>query len=955
MNEASPANGLADATVPASQVLPECDRQASTGKFWTETASPGHLVTAATILLDNASYLVVYPPWLQSDQIAAQTVDGLPRHLLKEDVTPEMCMAALRQHVALANRDHTGSVEGFATGQAQAHSAGSAAGRPVVHQTTSSAPGGTASSANHNQTWDPGRYPTKFNEHENLMKARHQAFLEMLRSFPEQQQAFRTLHELITSPLDGDDTIVRPILPKVDVDADNWYLFGQKCRCKSRLGISLAESFAPWVCSWKKATMQKKSEWAKQMLQTIQTITRFFTFPNSMSLLVANMHNVTNTFRDTADGELAVALIAWKATLAATKAFPGCVVLQSPPPAIWEEGRVGPGTAEATSRLNNKETYYELCDREVMQCSWVTVVNYTMATCLLKRHQRAKDAEKCSEFYCHGNTPHFGDTAEGLQLLGAHWACIMTYLNLMRLWPARNVLASVHMTIAMRTFVIDANVTSEDKTMLNDRFLSLQKMKVAGDNLFKKFAPPAMPIPAASLENFTNTQVLMQEPSPPPQASLTKSQIQMILERATCTVMPSDISLRVNESLEDDGLMEVGLDISRIQIVTLEQDSLADVLCDVDFNQHWGGREKFIDAFRKDADCYSVQGSQEESEQPGYALGFLYTEFFKDIKSQTLEKMVGIDIYEADVTISIELGYHCANDAETITRTIQSAISDATDSTNGVGWLLTTRTMSQDISAEQIIPKKTNTGYSTWTIPGGAPTLHTNLVDLTGHVRDGDCSHNDSTAEWKSAFGMTSHDDNESPTICENRYVKVGTSTEMMQTMHKVADNVPLIPTLYAILAKALAESTYWRENGCLIRSVSDLLHVRDGGANRGNEEDINVTGATNSPSRVEDTHARIMVESATYMRPANQAPVQRDYDLSHVPSIPEVQHLVGFANETLPGSIRQLRTIGLPLTICSQEASSERGEKPYKCIKICAGRTTVPWQCRTPFSRPTR
>ena len=122
-----------------------------------------------------------------------------------------------------------------------------------------------------------------------------------------------------------------------------------------------------------------------------------------------------------------------------------------------------------------------------MKCKWVTVVNYTMATCLLKRYRFYKDAVTSSEFYCHGNTLHFGDTAEGLQLLSAHWACIMTYLNLMRLWPARNVLASVNMAIMMRTFVLDTNIAEAEKAALNERFFNIQKMKVAGDNLFKKF------------------------------------------------------------------------------------------------------------------------------------------------------------------------------------------------------------------------------------------------------------------------------------------------------------------------------------------------------------------------------------------------------------------------------------------------------------------------------------
>ena len=65
------------------------------------------------------------------------------------------------------------------------------------------------------------------------------------------------------------------------------------------------------------------------------------------------------------------------------------------------------------------------------------------------------------------------------------------------------------------------------------------------------------------------------------------------------------------------------------------------------------------------------------------------------------------------------------------------------------------------------------------------------------------------------------------------------------------------------------------------------------------------------------------MMESATFMRPANHDSVHNSSDLSRVPSIPEVQHMVGFAKENLPGSIRQLKTIGLPLTICSQESNS--------------------------------
>ena len=367
-----------------------------------------------------------------------------------------------------------------------------------------------------------------------------------------------------------------------------------------------------------------------------------------------------------------------------------------------------------------------------MQCKWVTVVNYTMATCLLKRYRRYKDAETDNEFYCHGNTLHFGDTAEGLQLLSAHWACIMTYLNLMRLWPARNVLASVNMAIKMRTFVLDANITEAEKTVLNERFLNIQKMKVAGDNLFKKFVPPVMPIPAASLENFTSTQAVMQESLPPPHALIAKPQIQLLLERANCTVMPSDISVRVHESFDDNALMEVSLDISRIQVITLERTSLAELLCDVDFNERRGGRDQFIEDFMRDADCYCTHGNQEDAEQKGYLLGFINDEFFKNIKPQTLEKMVGIDIYEVDVTISIQLGYHWVDEAEKIASALKLAIGEATDSKVGVGWLLTTRTMSQDICAEQIIPRKMDTGYKTWAPPGGAPPLQTCLVDLVG-------------------------------------------------------------------------------------------------------------------------------------------------------------------------------------------------------------------------------
>ena len=102
--------------------------------------------------------------------------------------------------------------------------------------------------------------------------------------------------------------------------------------------------------------MQTKSEWAHQVMRAIGVITRFFTFPNYMTILVANVHNVTTVFKQAADGELAVALVAWRATMMATKAFPGCMVLQSPPPSIWEEGRIGPTASEMTSQLKSKET-----------------------------------------------------------------------------------------------------------------------------------------------------------------------------------------------------------------------------------------------------------------------------------------------------------------------------------------------------------------------------------------------------------------------------------------------------------------------------------------------------------------------------------------------------------------------------------------------------------------------
>ena len=102
--------------------------------------------------------------------------------------------------------------------------------------------------------------------------------------------------------------------------------------------------------------MQTKSEWAHQVTRAVEVITRFFTFPNYMTIFVANMHNVTTVFKEAADGELAVALVAWRATLIAIKAFPGCMVLQSPPPSIWEEGRIGPNASEMTSQFKSKET-----------------------------------------------------------------------------------------------------------------------------------------------------------------------------------------------------------------------------------------------------------------------------------------------------------------------------------------------------------------------------------------------------------------------------------------------------------------------------------------------------------------------------------------------------------------------------------------------------------------------
>ena len=41
-------------------------------------------------------------------------------------------------------------------------------------------------------------------------------------------------------------------------------------------------------------------------------------------------------------------------------------------------------------------------------------------------------------------------------------------------------------------------------------------------------------------------------------------------------------------------------------------------------------------------------------------------------------------------------------------------------------------------------------------------TLHTYLVDLVGHIRDGDYSYNDTTAEWRSAFGFDPQTDGDS-------------------------------------------------------------------------------------------------------------------------------------------------------------------------------------------------
>ena len=76
-------------------------------------------------------------------------------------------------------------------------------------------------------------------------------------------------------------------------------------------------------------------------------------------------------------------------------------------------------------------------------------------------------------------------------------------------------------------------------------------------------------------------------------------------------MMPADISVRVHESFEDNALMEVSLDISRIQVITLERASLADLLCDVNFNQRRGGRDQFIEDFMRDADCLLHAG------QPG--------------------------------------------------------------------------------------------------------------------------------------------------------------------------------------------------------------------------------------------------------------------------------------------------------------------------------------------------
>ena len=119
--------------------------------------------------------------------------------------------------------------------------------------------------------------------------------------------------------------------------------------------------------------------------------------------------------------------------------------------------------------------------------------------------------------------------------------------------------------------------------------------------------------------------------------------------------------------------------------------------------------------------------------------------------------MVGIDIYEVDVTISIQLGYHWVDEAEKIASALKLAIGEATDSKDGVGWLLTTRTMSQDICAEQIIPRKQTRGTNMGSTKR-CTTLQTCLVDLVGHIRDGDYSYNDMTAEWRSAFGFDPQD-----------------------------------------------------------------------------------------------------------------------------------------------------------------------------------------------------
>ena len=42
--------------------------------------------------------------------------------------------------------------------------------------------------------------------------------------------------------------------------------------------------------------------------------------------------------------------------------------------------------------------------------------------------------------------------------------------------------------------------------------------------------------------------------------------------------------------------------------------------------------------------------------------------------------MVGIDIYEVEVTIAIQLGYHWVDEAEKIASALKLAIGEATDS-----------------------------------------------------------------------------------------------------------------------------------------------------------------------------------------------------------------------------------------------------------------------------------